>query len=45
MKVHQKQSLDHVGKSYVNMRIYGRIFNYLSIYRGTKNVLTLSVKY
>ena len=30
---------------YVSMRFYGRMFNYLSIYRVTKNVLTLSIKY
>ena len=31
--------------AYVSMRFYGRMFNYLSIYRVTKNVLTLSIKY
>ena len=31
--------------AYVNMKFYGRMFNYLSIYRVTKNLLTLSINY
>ena len=31
--------------AYVSMRFYGRMFNYISIYRVTKNVLTLSINY
>ena len=31
--------------AYISMRFYKRLFNYLSFYRVTKNVLTLSINY